>query len=104
MMVARLMRAVAVSIAIAAAIDPPVTMTAHGHPRLALDLADAEESIPTFAREAYDRLVQDLRDDFEVVAGRDDGAAAAVFIGSRYPDAPPPEAQRVFTVTTPPPA
>jgi hypothetical protein len=102
MMIARVMRAAAVAIAIAALIDPPLTMTARGRPRVALYVTDADGSFSAIGRAAAGRLVRDLYNDFDVVSGRDDEAAAAVVIGSRYPDAAPPETQRVFTVTTAP--
>lgn len=102
MTIARVMRAAAVAIAVAALIDPPLTMTARGRPRVALYVTDAEGSISAIAQSAAGRLARDLYNDFDVVSGRDDEAAAAVVIGSRYPDAAPPDRQRVFTVTTGP--
>ena len=100
-MIALALRSVAVAIAIAAVIDPPMTLTARGRSRVAVHVSDAG-TVPSIARASAETLARNLRDDFDVVSGRDDEAAAAVFVGGRYPAAPPPEAQRVFTVTTTP--
>jgi len=97
-MIALALRSVAVAIAIAAVIDPPMTLTARGRSRVAVVVSD-DGTIPSLARASAETLTRELRDDFDVVSGRDDEAAAAVFIGGRYPAAPPPEAQRIFTVT-----
>jgi hypothetical protein len=102
-MIALTLRSMAVAIAVAAVIDPPLTMAARGRPRVALHVND-DGSIPSIARATVETLARDLQSDFEVVSGRDDEAAAAVFIGAGYPDVPPPETQRVFTVTTAPAA
>ena len=98
-MIASLLRAIAVAIAVAAFIDPPLTMTARGRPRLAVVLQNAGLDA---ARDTHQRLVDALRSDFDVVRGSDTSAAAAVIVGTGYPDPPPPEGQRVFTVTVPP--
>lgn len=100
-MIALALRSVAVGIAIAAIIDPRITLTARGRSRVAVHVSDAG-TIPAIARASAETLTRHLRADFDVVSGRDDEAAAAVFIGGRYPAAPPPGTQRVFTVTAAP--
>ena len=98
-MIASLLRAIAIAIAVAAFIDPPLTMTARGRSRVALVLQNAALGA---ARDTYERLMDALRSDFDVVRGADTSATATVIVGTTYPDPPPPEAQRVFTVTVPP--
>ena len=100
-MTTTLLRAVAVAIALAAFVDPPIVMTARARQRIALQL-DTPAAIPALARSAYDTLAMDLRRDFDVVAGSDADAAAAVVVGSSYPDRPPADGQRAFTVTAAP--
>src|SRR5262245_9685930 len=98
-MIASLLRTIAVAIAVAAFIDPPLTMTARGRSPVAVVLQDAALEA---ARDTHERLVNALRSDFDVVRGSDTSAAATVIVGTGYPDPPPPEGQRVFTVSVPP--
>ena len=95
-MIALTLRIIAIAIAVAAMIDPVVTVTARGRPRIAI-LDQRPGTAAT--RVVSDRIRQDLRGDFDVVSGRDDRADAAIVIGDRYPDQPVPDRQRAFTVT-----
>lgn len=98
-MIGRVLRGAAVAIAVAAAVDPPATMSARGRPRVALELTAPDLAR---ARTAHDRLTTLLSADFDVVAGRDAAADAVVVVGAEYPDPPLPERQRAFTVTVTP--
>jgi hypothetical protein len=97
-MTGRVLRALAVAIAIAAAIDPPLTISARGRSRIAVFRDAAMDE----ARVVADRLIGMLRAHFDVSPGPDVDAEAVVVVGRDYPDAPPPERQRAFTVTLPP--
>ena len=98
-MMDRLLRTVAFAIAIAALIDPPLTLSGRGRSRLAIV---TEDPAVDASRSVRQTLADTLRAEFDVVPGADASADAAVVIGSDYPDAPPSERQRVFTVTMPP--
>ena len=95
----RVLRAVAFAIAIAALIDPPLTLSGRGRSRVALVTVD---SAVDASRSVRQTLADALRAEFEVVLGADASADAVVVIGSGYPDTPPAEGQRAFTVTMPP--
>ncbi len=103
-MIETLLRGVAIAIAVAALLDPPVTMKARGRPRVAVIRSDQAQSLNPAIRTTFERLQADLRADFDIVAGRDDGADAAVVVGDRYPAAAMPVSQRIFTVTVAPAA
>jgi hypothetical protein len=95
-MIARLLRAVAVAIALAALVDPPLVLMARPHPRIAVTVPQPSDATAARVR---DRLARDLRADFDVVPGPDPDAAAAVVIGDRYPVRPSAFAQTTSTVT-----
>ena len=94
-MIERLLRLTAVAIAVAALLDPPLTVAARQLPRLAIMLQRPGDPVSLGVRE---RLTRDLRADFEV-AGPDREAAAAVVIGSEYPDRADAFPPRTSTVT-----
>jgi hypothetical protein len=76
----RALRAVAVLIAIAGAIDPAVTVTGSVRPRLAvvaLDQSSAADRVRT-------QLSRDLGGDFEIVPAATSDASAAIVIGRSY--------------------
>src|SRR5687767_4544114 len=98
-MIAGLLRGTAIAIAVAAIVDPPVTITARGRARIALALQNPALEP---ARDAYLRLAGMLRPEFDVVAGSDATADAAVVVGSGYPDPAPPDRQRTYTVMVAP--
>jgi hypothetical protein len=98
-MIAGLLRGVAIAIAVAAIVDPPVTTTARGRPRIALALQNPALEP---ARDAHQRLADLLRSEFDVVPGSDATADAAVIVGTGYPDPAPPDRQRTYTVTMAP--
>jgi len=94
-MIERLLRLTAVAIAVAALLDPPLTVAARQLPRLAIMLQRPGDPVSLGVRE---RLTRDLRADFEV-AGPDREAAAAVMIGREYPDRADAFPPRTSTVT-----
>jgi len=94
-MIGRLLRLTAVAIAVAALLDPPLTVAARQLPRLAIVLQRPGDPVSLGIRE---RLTRDLRADFEV-AGPDREAAAAVVIGREYPDRVEAFPPRTSTVT-----
>ncbi len=91
-----LLRSVALAIAIAAFVDPPLGLTAREGPRIAITLQRPDDARSVGVR---DRLVRDLRSDFDVVSGPDRDAPAAIVIGDRYPERPARFPQRTSTVT-----
>src|SRR6476619_7491932 len=98
-MIGRLLRVAAFAIAIAALIDPPLTLSGRGRSRVTI-VTEA----PTLdaSRSVRQTLADRLRPEFDVVFGADASADAVVVIGSDYPRTPPAERQRAFTVTMPP--
>jgi hypothetical protein len=98
-MMGRLLRTLALAIAIAALLDPPLTLSGRGRSRVAIV---TEDPAVDASRSVRRTLADTLRAEFDVVPGADASADAAVVIGSDYPDTPPSERQRVFTVTMPP--
>ena len=98
-MIRLVLRGIAAAIAIAAAIDPAVTMTARGRGRIAVMVQEPELEGVRSARARLDDL---LRADFDVVDGADAKADAVVVVGSEYPEPPPPTGQRAFTVSVAP--
>ena len=97
-MTSRLLRAAAFAIAIAAVIDPPLTLSGRGRSRVAIVTEDSTIDVSRTRQ----RLADALGEDFNVLPGADASADAAVVVGSDYPDRLPSERQRVFTVTMPP--
>ena len=94
-MIERLLRLTPVAIAVAALLDPPLVVTAHPRPRLAITLQRPADPVSLGVRE---RLSRDLRSDFEVT-GPDREAAGAIVIGHEYPDRPAAFPPRTSTVT-----
>ena len=98
-MIERLLRGSAIVIAVAAGIDPALTVSGRVRPRVGIAVgADVDRAQANGVR---DRLVQDLRADFDVIDGVDAGAAGAVIVADRYPDVALPPQIPVFTVTLP---
>jgi hypothetical protein len=104
----RVLRWSAVAIAVLGAVDPAITVVGRTRPRVSLmvqsgpsmDLPTAEgESRDAAARRALVVLQRDLESQFELVPGSDGAAAAAIVIGDRYPEEPPPVSQPTSTVT-----
>jgi len=91
-----LLRSVALAIAVAAFVDPPLGLTARERPRIAVTLQRSDDARSVGVR---DRLVRDLRSEFDVVSGPDRDAPAAIVIGDRYPERPAGFSQRTSTVT-----
>jgi hypothetical protein len=96
----RILRLLAIAIALAGAIDPAVAVSGATRPRLAVVALDPAARAAADARR---RLVRDLSPSFEVTSSVTSDAAAAVVIGDRYPEEPLPGAPSMSTVTTPRP-
>jgi hypothetical protein len=84
----------AIAIAVAATIDPAVSLSGRVRPRAAI-LSEADAR----ADRVRDRLATDLRSDFDIVYGTDATVSSAVIVGDRYPDVPLPSGAAVSTVT-----
>jgi hypothetical protein len=94
-MIERCLRWTAIAIAVAAIIDPEVTMNGRVRPRLALGVEggaslDLPSSVGTstrreIARTVVQQLARDLSSDFEFADIGDGSAAAVVVVGDRYP-------------------
>jgi hypothetical protein len=97
--IAPALRWTAVAIAIAAAIDPSVALTGRGRSRVAIVAPDPTVDAARATRQALTDL---LRPEFDLVAGRDATAEAAIVIGTDYVEWPPSDRQRVFTISLPP--
>jgi hypothetical protein len=95
----RVLRWTAIAIAVAAAIDPPVTLTGRGRNRVAI--VTPEPAIDA-ARATRQTLTNLLRPEFDLVFGPDGTAAAAIVIGTDYVEVPQSDRQRVFTIAVPP--
>jgi hypothetical protein len=95
----RLLRLVAVAIAIAAALDPAITMSGSTRARLAIVTADP--ALPEAVR-VRDAVVRMFEGSHEIVPHLLPDVAAAVVIGDRYPDEPVPENVPVATVSVGP--
>lgn len=93
-MMAAVFRGLAVVIAVGAIVDPSVSIPGRTRPRLAIA---ASAGVPS--EQLRDRLVEDLRADYEVVRGLDSTAAAAIVIGAGYPDVTLSRDVPVSTVT-----
>ncbi|HKB13983.1 MAG TPA: hypothetical protein VKD69_25135, partial [Vicinamibacterales bacterium] len=89
----------ACAIAIAAAIDPAMSIAEAMRPRIALVTLDP--SSPD-ANDVRASLARDLAADYDVVPHFASDAAAAIVIGARYPDEQVVDSLRVSTVTVPP--
>ena len=93
----RVLRLIAVAIAIAGLVDPAISLSGASRARLAIITPQASSS----AAEVRSRLIRDLSSSYEIVSDVTSDAAAAVVIGDRYPDQPLPETLMVSTVTLP---
>jgi hypothetical protein len=82
------LRWAAIAIAVLAAIDPSITVSARARPRIAV-VSPAWSGTETVVR---------LSRDFEVVSPGDPSAAATVVVGDRYPDVEIAAEERVATV------
>jgi len=80
--IATMLRAIAVAIAIAAFVDPAVTMRGVARPRLAIITLQPASSAADDVRE---RLVRQFGRSHEIVPDITSDAAAAIVIGDRYP-------------------
>jgi hypothetical protein len=92
-----LLRALAFAIAIAAFIDPAVSVSGAWRARIALVVS---QPAPEAAHSVRDRLSRDLGVSFEVVPSITSDAAAAIVVGDRYPAGAVPDSLLVATVTT----
>jgi len=99
-----MLRAAALAIAIAAVIDPAMTVSGASRPRIAvIELAPAS----AVGRGVRDRLTRDLSASYEIVPALTSDAAAAIAIGDRYPaeldgiNTDVPDTLLVATVTVP---
>jgi hypothetical protein len=93
-----LLRLLAIAIAVAAIVDPAVTVT--GATRARIAVVNLEPGSSDAAR-AADALVRDLRASFDVQRQISSDIAAAVVVGRSYPADPLPGAFPVATVTIP---
>ena len=91
------LRVAAIAIVVAAIVDPAVTLTGATRARIAIL---AQPSTPD-ADVAAARLARDLGHDYDVVRSVVSDAAAAVFVGDRYPTEAVSDSLIVATVTTP---
>ena len=91
------LRAVAIAIAVAAAVDPAITISGRTRPRLAVVV---QEPASALAAQARASIVRDLATSHEVVPQLTSDSAAAIVIGDRYPEDPLPEQLLVATVST----
>jgi len=94
-MIRPLLRSTSIAIALAALLDPALTVTARQRPRLAITLQRSDDPVSLGVRA---RLTRDLVADFDV-AGPDREAAAAVVIGREYPDRADAFPPRTSTIT-----
>ena len=92
-----LLRAVAIVIAVAAFIDPAMSVSGASRARVALVVP--KPAVPG-ADAVRDRITRDLDASFEIVPAITSDAAAAIVIGDRYPGGVVPDALVVATVTT----
>ena len=96
----RLLRFVAVAIAIAGAIDPAISISGAARATIAIVALPPEAQATRIVR---DRVARELSSLYEVTSGLTSDAAAAVVIGERYPEQAFPDSLPVATVTMPPP-
>ena len=93
----RLLRALAVAIAVAGAVDPPVTLTGTTRARLAIVEQEPASAVSAQVRA---QLVRELGAAYEIVPERTSDSAAAIVIGDRYPDSDSANVtQTIATVT-----
>jgi hypothetical protein len=90
------LRVVVVAIAIAAAIDPGVSIVAATRPRIAIVVQHPQAAEAERVRAA---LTRNLAAGYDVVPHIVSDASAAIVIGDRYPDEPLPDALPASTVT-----
>jgi hypothetical protein len=95
-MIEQLLRWTAITIAVAAIVDPAVTVAGHVRPRLAIAVEGGSSSLDLpyaagrltrrdVARGVVQQLTRDLAAEFELVDGADPSATATVIVGDRYP-------------------
>ena len=96
----RLLRFVAVAIAIAGAIDPAISISGAARATIAIVALPPEAQATRIVR---DRVARELSSLYEVTSGLTSDAAAAVVIGERYPEQAFPDSLPVATVTMPSP-
>ena len=94
----RLLRFIALAIAIAGVVDPPISLWGASRARIAVVVQEPSSSVSDHVRV---RLSHELSSSYEVVPEVTSDAAAAVVIGERYPDDPMPGSLLVATVTMP---
>ncbi len=93
-MIRAVLRGSAIAIAVAALVDPSVTLSGRVRPRVAVvSTAGAASDI------VRDRLADALRADYEPFDGLDPAAAAIIVVGDRYPDVALPAGVPVSTVS-----
>jgi hypothetical protein len=92
-----ILRSLAIAIAVAAIVDPSVSLSGRARPRLAIAALGRAPS-----EQIREQLAEHLRADFDVVRGFDAAAAGTVVIGDRYPDITLPRGVPVSTVTLAP--
>ena len=100
-MTRNLLRLIAVAIAVAAAVDPSISLDAATRPRIAVVVHDGDALDAVRTR---NDLARDLGADYDVVPHVVSDVAAAIVIGNRYPIDPVPDSLRVMTVTIPQPS
>ena len=108
-MIERVLRAIAIGIAVLAFVDPSVTLASRRRPRVSLVVqSGASMDLPArsgsatrrgAATQVRERIRQDLDSDFEVIDGLDPTAAAVVVVGDRYPDETFADESQISTVT-----
>jgi len=91
------LRLIAFAIAIAALVDPAISVSGASRARVAIVVAQ-----PSSAADAVrDRLTRDLSTSYEIVPHVTSDAAAAIVIGDRFPAESMPDSLLVATVTIP---
>ena len=95
------LRGIAIAIAIAAAIDPAVSIVAATRPRIAVVVQNPQSSDARSVRAA---IARDFAVGYDIVPQIVSDAAAAIVIGDRYPDEPVLDSLRISTVTIVPPS
>ena len=108
-MIERALRGMAVAVALLALVDPPLTVSGHQLPRLAivvqggpsmrLPSVDGRGSRSAVATRVRAQLGDALAGEFDIVDGADNSADALIVLGDRYPEEPPPETARVSTIS-----
>src|SRR5258706_5058779 len=101
-MIRFILRALAITIAVTALIDPAITLSGSTRARLAVVQLDQVGPNGPALQIVRDRLTRDLQSSFEIVPQITSDAAAAIAIGDRYPRETIPDAMRVATVTVAP--